>query len=541
MAKLSRWAIKNLVTFVVILAILLIGTWLRIELSRLGTEKVGIADKKKLLEYLNDDLQRQSEAMEAKLVEWGRLRQAEIEFAKAELAKIDDKIRNKSEEWAKKQKELETLENEEKTAIARRDEAKTRHKELKKKIKWYDKPLYGARENSHNRYNTYLKAEMAVKTTETAANAAIMARAILDKTLGSSPIKDLKEQRRKKEADLAAAHSLKSEEAGWETKKQQMIDHIKQKESEIDSLEKKVERDPKQRFLGAVRSHLPTATWILIGIILTPIAIKVVFYYGLAPLAARFPPIRLVENVDVVSIPQARDSAVSLPIDISDGSEILIHPDYLQSSDQSAMKRTQWLLNRSLPFSSIASRMTFLTRIRPPESHTTRVFVSSQKDPFGEIGAISLPEGASMVVHPRSLAAVVKRLDSPVRITRHWRVSSLHAWLTLQLRFLVFHGPCDLILKGCRGVRAESPNPESPRIINQVSTIGFSANLDYHNTRCETFISYLRGKEDLFNDLFGGERGIFVYEEMPAGGRKTGLTGRGLEGVVDAVLKVFGI
>jgi len=78
-------------------------------------------------------------------------------------------------------------------------------------------------------------------------------------------------------------------------------------------------------------------------------------------------------------------------------------------------------------------------------------------------------------------------------------------------------------------------------MINQASTIGFSANLDYHNTRCETFISYLRGKEDLFNDLFGGEQGVFVYEEMPAGGRKAGLTGRGLEGVVDAALKIFGI
>ena len=118
---------------------------------------------------------------------------------------------------------------------------------------------------------------------------------------------------------------------------------------------------------------------------------------------------------------------------------------------------------------------------------------------------------------------------------------SLHAWLTLQLRYLAFHGPCKLVLKGCRGVRAEEPDPDKPRMINQASTIGFSANLEYKNTRCETFISYLRGKEDLFNDLFAGGPGRFVYEEMPAGGRKTGITGRGLEGLVDASLKLFGI
>jgi hypothetical protein len=54
-------------------------------------------------------------------------------------------------------------------------------------------------------------------------------------------------------------------------------------------------------------------------------------------------------------------------------------------------------------------------------------------------------------------------------------------------------------------------------------------------------VSYLRGKEDLFNDMFTGGPGRFLYEEMPAGSRKSGLAGRGLEGVLDATLKVFGI
>ena len=146
-----------------------------------------------------------------------------------------------------------------------------------------------------------------------------------------------------------------------------------------------------------------------------------------------------------------------------------------------------------------------------------------------------------MVVQPRSLAGVVKPVGVPVAITRHWRLGSLHAWLTLQLRYLVFHGPCRLVLKGCRGVRAEQPEPGRPRLINQSATLGFSANLDYRNTRCETFVSYLRGQEDLFNDLFGGGPGWFVYEEMPAAGRRTGFAGRGLEGVADAALKAFGI
>ena len=77
-------------------------------------------------------------------------------------------------------------------------------------------------------------------------------------------------------------------------------------------------------------------------------------------------------------------------------------------------------------------------------------------------------------------------------------------------------------------------------MINQAATLGFSADTSYRNTRCETFISYLRGKEELFNDVFSGDSGIYVYEETPAAARSAGI-GRPLEGFTDALLKAFGV
>ena len=53
-------------------------------------------------------------------------------------------------------------------------------------------------------------------------------------------------------------------------------------------------------------------------------------------------------------------------------------------------------------------------------------------------------------------------------------------------------------------------------------------------------MSYWIGKEDLFNDLFTGETGVYVYEETPNAMRRTGI-GRSLEGFTDAILKAFGI
>lgn len=540
-AILSRWVIHKLAILVAILAILLFGAWLRMEWIRLSQDKEAIARKQEILEGLKGERSALEAEMAPRIAEWERLRQSKIKDAKTDLARLDAEIRKKGEEWSNKLKKLDSLEKAEKAARGSFIAAEKKRIELGKKVSWYHNGTKWISKESRKRLAALKAAEVEAKAKKTAYEATVKARATLAKILERSPVKSLQERRRREAANLETAYQFKSpEEKAWEAQRQQKINEINDVESLISTEKQRVASDPRQRFFGAVRAHLPSALWILVGIILTPVAIKALFYYGLAPLAARFPPIRLLKEVDA-SMPEARDSDVSLPFDIADGFEVLVHPDYLQSSSQPAMKRTQWLLNRSVPFSSIASGMFFLTRIRPADGQTTRVIVSSQNDAFGEIGAIHLPVGASMVVQPRSLAGVVKRSDSPIRITRHWRVSSLHAWLTLQLRFLVFHGPCDLILKGCRGVRAEAPDPSRPRMINQSSTIGFSANLDYHNTRCETFISYLRGKEDLFNDLFGGEQGVFVYEEMPAGGRKTGLTGRGLEGVVDAALKVFGI
>lgn len=542
-ANISRWILHKLLVLIAILAILLIGAWIRMEWIRLTQDKAAIAKNEEVLDGLREAQAARNAEMAPKLAEWEALRKSKIADSKAELAKLDAEIRKSGEEWSKKLKQLESLEKAEKAARDSLIAAENKLSDLRRKVGWYQEITVWVSKESQQRLSDLKKAEAEFEAKKVAYQGAVKARASLERVLESSPVKALQDRRRKKEADLEAARGFQTpEEKAWKKEQEKKMQEIDELQTLVDSEKERVSRDPRQRFLGAVQEHLPTALWILVGIILTPITIKAFFYYVIAPLAERFPPIRVIEMADAY-MPQARDSAVSIQFDVPDGSEILIHPDYLQSSSKSAEKRTQWLLNRSVPFSSIASGMFFLTRIRPADDHPTRVVVSSQKDAFGEIGAIHLPEGASMVVQPRSLAGVVKQMASPVRITRHWRVSSLHAWLTLQLRFLVFHGPCDLILKGCRGVRAEAPDPKrpSPRMIDQASTIGFSANLDYHIARCEGFIPYLQGKWDLFKDGFEGEQGLFVYEELPAGGRKSGLTGRGLEGVVDAALKVFGI
>jgi len=328
---------------------------------------------------------------------------------------------------------------------------------------------------------------------------------------------------------------------------------VMQKEREIERIDGRIARIDEtldkafgSRLAAVLRQELPVALGVLIGILLVPIGIKVFFYYIVAPWAAGRPPIRLLPSSSGSVVSRSMEgtagngtgkmSAVSQPVVLQESQELLIQPEYLQSTSLHARKNTQWLLNARIPFSSLLSGMFMLTRVGPAGAEP--VVISATKDPLSEVGVIDLAEGAAFVCQPRSLAGVIQDRRHPIRITRHWRLGSLHAWLTLQLRFLVFHGPGQLVIKGCRGIRIESAG--TGRLINQAATLGFSANLDYANTRCETFVSYWAGKEDLFNDLFTGGSGVYVYEEMPDLKRATGV-GRHLEGFTDALLKIFGV
>jgi len=455
---------------------------------------------------------------------------------RAELETLGARIAQAEPKWQEALRRFGDLERQARTARRGADVARMALEAQERGVYWWDRYLSPEK----------LLALEAARARQAALEAQARAwEAARDRTaprFAKSPLRPLQEQRARLLQDVASlADSVSPRHAellAAQARKQQEIADV---EALLAAQRERIATDPRQRLLAAIQARLPLALTILAGVLLLPVLIKTFFYFVLAPLASRLPPIRILPNDQSPVVPQPLPSAVSVTIDIAPGEELLVQAEFLQSSSRPASKRTQWFLNARLPFASLASGMYALTRIRPEGEASTRAVVSSQQDAFGEVGIVELPEGAAMVLQPRSLAGVVKPASTPLRISRHWRLGSLHAWLTLQLRYLVFHGPCRLVLKGCRGVRAEEPQPGQPRLINQSSTLGFSANLEYKTTRCETFVAYLRGKEDLFNDLFAGQPGRFIYEEMPAGGRRGGITGRGLEGLADAVLKAFGI
>lgn len=229
-------------------------------------------------------------------------------------------------------------------------------------------------------------------------------------------------------------------------------------------------------------------------------------------------------------------SRVSLPLMLGEHSELLILPSYLQSLPLNVKSDTKWLLARSMPLTSLLAGMYRLTRIRP--SKEERIIVSSSTDPLAEFSLLDVPAASALVLQPRCLAGIIQTNGDQLKITRHWRFGSLGAWLTLQFRYIVFHGPATLIVKGCRGVRLEPAI--NGRTVNQAATLGFSANLDYSVARNETFLPYVFGERELFNDTWRGE-GCCIHAATPQSGDHSAFFGRGLQGLVDTFLRIFGI
>jgi hypothetical protein len=302
-------------------------------------------------------------------------------------------------------------------------------------------------------------------------------------------------------------------------------------------LEASIEREAQRWYarLG-IGDLLWPAFWALVAIILTPFAIRTLFYWVLAPLAMLQRPIQLLENAAPIPLPTER-SAVSKVISLRQGQELLVRQGFEQTVSLAGAKATQWLLDARHPLSSLFSGLYFLTRIRGQPGDT--VTVSATHDPFAEVALLTLPAGAAAVLQPRAIAGVVQPIATPLRITSHWRIGTLNAWLTWQLRFLVFHGPAEIVLTGGRGVRIEPAL--AGRSIGQDQLIGFSAGIAYSTGRTETFVPYLFGREPLLKDRIAAGAGVLIAEEAPMAGRSKQGIRHGLEGATDALLKVFGI
>lgn len=270
---------------------------------------------------------------------------------------------------------------------------------------------------------------------------------------------------------------------------------------------------------------------VLLGSVLLPILYKLCAFLIVAPLAARTRPVRLLHAVPPLA---ASASGISVEVALDRDSELLLRSG-LQSSAADIHGSDKYVLDCRIPFSCIAAGLVNLQQLR---SDRPDHVVVTGTDGSHRVTAIAVPTGGAVVLQPRALIGVVKPRGTRLVITRPWRIFWLISWITAQFRYIVFHGPCTLIVQGRDGVIVE--DTARGRMINKRLTLGFDAGIAYGAARSSSFLPYLRGQASLFNDRFHGA-GSYFYEQRAAGAGKGGLWGRGLKGIGDAALGALGI
>ena len=274
------------------------------------------------------------------------------------------------------------------------------------------------------------------------------------------------------------------------------------------------------------------ALWVTLLVFLTPILHKLFALLVLAPLAARARPLRLGEAGSPMRASPASHHTLSVALD--PGDELLIRGTALDSS--SAMQgRDRAVLDWGMPLASVAAGLTNLQRLRGDRPDHVRLAATQE---HGELRLLDLPAGTAVTLRPRALVAVRRRRDRRLRIERPWRLGHLTAWLRGQWRYIVFHGPCALVVQGRRGVAVAYAG--DGRKVDRRLTLGFETTVALGSRRTDSFRPYWQGEAALVQDHFTGD-GCYLYENSPSAGARGGILGRGLKGLGGAALNVLGI
>ncbi len=260
---------------------------------------------------------------------------------------------------------------------------------------------------------------------------------------------------------------------------------------------------------------LPWLAPTILALVLAPITWASILYFIVSPMA-------------MMNRPLGFSSTPTEPMSLTvSGSkfDVVVHPGeslYTRNglvtrrmvTNRLRMKTRVWRLNR--PGISFVAGL-FPCTIATNDTEKPHSLTLSPSDPDLEIAELSLEEGSSIVLHPHNIVAI----KGPITVHVKWRIFSLNAWLTCQIRYLIFSGPGSLYLSAPRGI-SEIEIGDATQAVEQHLVVGFDAGLQFSVRRTETFVPYLFGKVALFEDSFSGN-GMVLLQNAGATSKKNSI------------------
>jgi len=254
-----------------------------------------------------------------------------------------------------------------------------------------------------------------------------------------------------------------------------------------------------------------------------PTARKLVLFYFFAPRIERRRAVRLAGELE--SLPSLGQSRTIVETSLWPGETARVRKRYLLAVDEAVIRKSQWLLSWRFPMMSMLSGFVHDVNLHNARAgREYRLAFAHHKNPENEMAVVQLPEGGSLVVRPSFLAGVILPPGKKLEVRLRWQFFRWQSWLTGQLRFLEFKGPCRLVVVGRPGLRAErlikgDDNVQPTCRTSRDKMIGFTPNLEYRLIRTTRFWNYYRWNQRLFDAYFVGVGFVLTQTSVP--GRKT--------------------
>jgi len=297
-------------------------------------------------------------------------------------------------------------------------------------------------------------------------------------------------------------------------------------------------------------------TWPAIAIaaaalLLGPIAWKAFWFYAIAPIAGRSPPIHLLPP-DAPGSCQTVAHGKCIEVAVEPGNPLLTRMAWLQQYAPGLEKRTRLLFDTRFPFVSYASGLREMTEIRArpaepanpgpnpnpnpdPNPIANTVVLTAADDPNAYLLALRLDNHPGVVLKP----GVVVAVQGPIVLRSRWRLTSVHAWISGRLRHLLFAGTGTLYLSGHAGIDWQTAS--SPVVVEEALVLGYDARTPFATARTETFWPYLRDRTSLFDYRFPGNHAFVRQTAASTDARRhTNPLARAIDTILGTIGRLLG-
>ena len=344
-AIVVKWIVQKLALLLLILAVLLVGSWLRSE-WRLRILNNEIERQQSLVGSLRAELDERDSAIAADTVQWRRQAAIAAQAFTAKLDALNARIASAEPKWQAALDKFSNLERMTDTSATAAARARAEFVALEQDFWFWDRLL------SPGKLAALEAARVRHAALEKNARAWKAARDGVAPKFAKSPVAPLYERRApcSRASSMTARRPVSPRHARFTADRERKQQQVRAAEAQLAAQQERAAEDPRSVLFQTIQENLPLALGVLAGILLMPLVIRAVFLFRAGP---RSPAgCRRSGSCRTTACPRLRPRhlfGVSVAIGIHPGEELLVQPSFLQSSSQPARKRTQWFLNLRLP------------------------------------------------------------------------------------------------------------------------------------------------------------------------------------------------